>query len=125
EELFEISNNQYPSVYLTPDRNKAIVFDPHQYEPQGEIMGDSDLWLTDLNTGESSLIIKKQSRKMGRLGISPNSRYLNYYKDRNWWVYDIDSGKHILITGKLGDIEDESTYPGGEYPSFGFAGWSA
>lgn len=125
EELFEISNNQYPSVYLTPDRNKAIVFDPHQYEPQGEIMGDSDLWLTDLNTGESSLIIEKQSRKMGRLGISPNSRYLNYYKDRNWWVYDIDSGKHILITGKLGDIEDESTYPGGEYPSFGFAGWSA
>lgn len=123
--IFEISNNQHPSVYLTPDRNKAIVFDPHQYEPQKEIMGDSDLCLTDLDTGESNLIIEKQSRKMGRLGVSPDSRYLNYYKDKNWWVYDIDLGEHTLITGKLSDIEDTSSYPGGEPPSYGFAGWSS
>lgn len=122
---FEINNNSHPSVYLTPDRNKAIVFDPHQYEPQEEIMSPSDLWITDLSTEKSSLIIEKQSRKMGRLGVSPNSRFLNYYKNKNWWIFDIDTGKHTIISANLNDLEDISADRGGEQPSYGCAGWSS
>lgn len=120
----EISTHQHPAVYLTPDRNKAIVFDPHQYEPQKEIMGPADLWLKDLNTGKNKLLLKKQSGKVGRLGVSPNSRYLNYYREKHWWVYNMELDKHILLTKGMKNLENTDTYPGGEPPPFGFAGWS-
>jgi dipeptidyl aminopeptidase/acylaminoacyl peptidase len=123
--IFEISNNQHPSVYLTPDRNKAIVFDPHQYEPQDEITSLSDLWFTDLNTRDSLLIIDKQSRKIGHIGVSPNSRYLNYYKDKKWWVYDIELKKHTLITVKFNEIDNTIRDSGDKQSFYGFAGWSA
>lgn len=123
EKLFEITNDQHPSVYLTPDRNKAIVFDLHQYEPQKEIIGPSDLYLIDLNSGNKTLILNKQSGKVGRLGVSPNSRYLNYYKNGNWWIYDIDTEKHTLITNSLTDKE-KVHYPGTEPLYYEFVGWA-
>lgn len=121
--IIEITNNEHHSVYLTPDKNRAIVFDPHQYEPQNEIMGPSDLWLIDINTGNSKMVIEKQSGKVERLGTSPNSKYLNFYKDKNWWVQDLDSGATVKLTDGL-NVEDSSAQRGNQHPSYGFAGWS-
>jgi len=121
--IIEITNNEHHSVYLTPDKNKAIVFDPHQYEPQNEIMGPSDLWLKDINTGENKMMIEKQSGKVERLGISPNSKYLNYYKDKNWWVQDLDTGAMVKLTDGL-NVEDSSAQRGHQHPSYGFVGWT-
>ncbi|UFH34911.1 alpha/beta hydrolase family protein [Flavobacterium acetivorans] len=120
----QVNTNEFPSVYLTADRNKAIIFNPNQYEPQNEIAGPADLWITNLNSGKRNLILEKQSRKLERLGMAPNSRYLNYYRDKNWWIYDMELDKHTLVTDKLTDIENTNHYPGEDPPSYGFAGWS-
>ena len=119
-----INNNQYSSVYLTADKVNAIVYDPNQYEPQMEIIAPSDLWITNLNSGKTKLILEKQSRKLERLGMAPNSKFLNYYKDKKWWIYDIILDKHTLISDKLSNVENSSSYPGEDPSSFGFAGWS-
>lgn len=119
-----INNSQYSSAYLTADKENAIVFDPNQYEPHKEIIPPSDLWITNLTSGKTKLILEKQSRKVERLGMAPNSKFLNYYRDKKWWIYDIVLDKHTVISDKLTNIENTNNYPGEDPSSFGFAGWS-
>lgn len=123
KKILEISNNQYYSVYLTPDYNRAIIYNPHQYEPQNEVMGPSDFWSKDLSSGKSKLLLKRQSGKVKQLGVSPNSKYIHYYKNSNWWLLDIESGTHILLTEGM-EVQDNSDNRGDAHPPFGFVGWS-
>lgn len=121
--IFQITDSIHSSGYLTPDRKTAIVYDPHQYEPQPEFVGPADFWLADLSTGMSKMILKKQSSNAERWGISPNSKYLNYHKDGNWWVYNMETDEHTLVTAHLNSRE-KLNYPGSEPFYYEFMGWS-
>lgn len=123
-EFVQIASGHRPSVHLTPDKNIALTFDPFQYEPQPEIMGPSDMWLTDLITGKQKLFLKKQTQQVGRLGVSPNSRYLNYFRQKHWWVYDIHKAKHIKVSAGLDNMENTKVYRRDLPPPYGFAGWT-
>lgn len=124
KDVFEIASTEHPSVLLMPDTKKAIVFNPHQYEPQKELMGPADLWLRDVESQGKELILSKVSQKVGNLGVAPNSRYINYFKDKNWWVYDCKEKTNTLVTENLANLTDAEDYPGGEPAPHGFAGWS-
>lgn len=122
--VFEIASTEHPSVLLMPDTKKAIVFNPHQYEPQKELMGPADLWLTDVESQDKEVVLSKVSQKVGNWGIAPNSRYINYFKDKNWWVYDAENKTNTLIAENITNLTDDEAYPGGEPTPHGFAGWS-
>ncbi|MCK0115117.1 prolyl oligopeptidase family serine peptidase [Gelidibacter sp. F63206] len=123
DRLLKIMDNERYGAYLTADKKKAIVFDPHRYEPQPESYGPTDLWVMDLVTGNREFIVGHQSYKTGFLGASPNSRYINYYKNGQWWGFDFTTGHHVLLSPNINDLEQKS-YPGAEQPSHGVAGWT-
>lgn len=124
DRFVEIMDNGHYGAILTTDRKKALVFDPHRYEPQPETYGPTDLWLKDLDTGKQEFLVGHQSYQSAFLGASPNSRYINYYKNEKWWAYDSDTGQHIGLSPNIDDLEQKS-YPGGTQPSHGVAGWTA
>ena len=56
---------------------------------------------------------------------SPDGGYLQYFKDKNWWIYDIEEKSHTNLTASLPvpfwNIRDD--HPAEVRPAFGSGGW--
>ncbi|CAM3893739.1 S9 family peptidase [Flavobacterium cucumis] len=121
-----LATNDRPRTIVCPDSNYIISFNPIAYEPQFELSGPVDLYLTDLKTNETVLLLKKQSQKVQTFGASSQGSYLHYYRDQNWWVYDMHKKTHTNITKKLPyTVENYKQDEAGPKYAFGCAGWSS
>ena len=123
--LLQIATNDLPNALLTDKQNYALTFNNRAYEPQYESEAVPDFYLTDLNTGKSGLVVNKQLRSSGTMGSSPQGRYINYFKNKKWWVYDSILEKNTNIT----DVIPAPVYnlefdqPGATTP-YGSPGWT-
>ncbi|MFD2909809.1 alpha/beta hydrolase family protein [Flavobacterium ardleyense] len=121
-----LGSKDKPKTVFCPDSNYIISFNPLDYEPQYELSGPVDVYLTDLNSNESTLLLKKQAQKVQTFGASSQGNYLHYYRDQNWWVYDIKKKRHTNITKKLPyPVENFKNDEAGPKYGFGCAGWSS
>ncbi len=120
-------------ILETKSRPKAIVgnnnrymlsYDPMLYEPSYATNVNSDIYLTDLKTGNVQLLLKQYG---GTAYMSPKSNYIHYFKDRHWWVFDIMKKTHTNITKYLPVTwyKDFPKHPhkNGLKP-YGVAGWT-
>lgn len=120
-----ITDNEFPKMMLSGDQKYAFLFNPLQNEPQADRDAPLDIYIMDLATGERKLVLKNQ-KTGGGASIAVYEKHLVYFKDRDWWVYDIGSGQHKNLTKDLGASfsDRESDWP--EEPSpFGNPGWTA
>ncbi|WP_198528498.1 S9 family peptidase [Flavobacterium sp. Root420] len=97
-----ISSEELPSLMLSGDFKSAILSNPKDYEPQFEDEGPRDYYILDLSTFEKKLLLKRQSLMTGAIIPSPSGKYIAYFKENNWWVYDISTGSHKNITIRTG-----------------------
>jgi dipeptidyl aminopeptidase/acylaminoacyl peptidase len=125
----------------SPDLNKAVRItdeDMRQASPTGDghfALATSDKaykpsfreqyydhYIVNTTTGEKKLILKNY---LSMYGSSPAGKYVLYFKDKNWWVYDILKETHINITKDiptlLWNTRDDS--PKDIKPPFGMGGW--
>lgn len=124
DHIVQITSAQFPKVMLTGDMASAIVFDPKAYEPQFEPSGPSDFYLLNINTGEKEIIIEKQDVFKSKVLPSPSGKYITYFKDLNFYIYNIMKKTHTNITkniktsffGRIMVLYSESGY--------GNVGWS-
>lgn len=91
---------------ISNDGNYLVSYDPLHYVPDYSFDIPKDLYLTNLKTGEQQLFLKgySSSRRLSenQVNFSSNSQYINYFKDNQWWVYDLNKQSHINITEDLG-----------------------
>ena len=109
-----------------PKENYAILFDPKQYEPEFKYEGDADIYIMDLKSKEKKRILEKHPNGFYNKFGSPNGKYISYFRDENWWVYDIEKNLHtnisLNIPFELYTTENKSS----NAPlAYGFAGWSS
>ena len=124
--LFEIGTDEFPKTQLMADGNYALNHNPLQYEPQYEIASPVDYVLTDVRTGQSKKILEKQIRKYDFIKGSGSGNFINYFKEKHWWVYNIKEDSHINLTLPIRIPTDEVDYDcGGTAPPYGSPGWSA
>lgn len=99
-----ISSAELPKVMLAGKEKYALLSNPQAYEPQFDYDGPRDYFLMDLNTGKKELFLKKQNAAPveGIPICSPDGKYLTYYKENDWWTYNISSKTHINLTKKIG-----------------------
>jgi dipeptidyl aminopeptidase/acylaminoacyl peptidase len=121
-----ISNDIFPQFMLNGDQQYAILFNKKVYEPQYTKDGLTDYYLLNLSTGEATLFLKKHSSHALSAIPSPAGNYIAYFKDKNWWVYDIKKNIHTKIT-KAADssfYQNKKEHPHIEeaYPQLG---WTA
>lgn len=125
-ELKVIGTNQRPNTILCPDSNYIVSFNPLDYEPQFELSSPADLYVTNLKTNKTNLLLKKQSQKVQTMGASAAGRYLHYYRDKNWWIYDLVNETHSNCTKDLPfTVENYKQDEAGPKYAFGCAGWSS
>ncbi len=116
-----ISNEEFRDYNITADGRNVVIRTDLPYRPAFR-QAHYDHYIVDAASGERSLVIKNFTR----LGSSsPDGRYIPYFKDKNWWVYDIEKNENRNITAgidnELWNTRDDS--PKDIKPPFGTGGW--
>jgi len=82
----------------------------------------ADYYLVNTTTGQRTLILKAQGLTFG---LSPDSKNFLFWKDKDFWIYKIESGETLNLTERapvsfIGQTDD---HPGVK-PPYGVAGWT-
>jgi dipeptidyl aminopeptidase/acylaminoacyl peptidase len=112
---------------LTSDDQYILSFDDRQYLGRESTEDRADIYLTDVKKGTTRLVRKGQLVEDSRLIVmSPVGDQLAYYKEGDWWVYNIESETHRNVTAGLGQAVSETAGhgDGGTRRPFGVPGWS-
>jgi dipeptidyl aminopeptidase/acylaminoacyl peptidase len=89
----------------------------------------ADIYRVNTTTGERTLMLKNQiintSTGNHTFGISPDGRYLLYWKDTKFQAYDLDAGSSKTLGGASAPsfVDTEFDHPGPK-PAFGIAGYT-
>jgi len=132
--LAEYRPAEHKFIRLADDTVRTVTVAPHDryaigagvapYELQGHLDGQTyeDLYVTDLATGGRKLAIPK-----ARWGdeAAPDGTHFSFYKDGNYWVYDMATGAQANVTAKVPtsfiDTEDDHNL---DRPPVRQVGWS-
>jgi len=81
-----------------------------------------DIYLVDPRTGERTLVKKKL---FGRASMSPNGKYMMWFEDADWYVYDVTKKTTKNITETIDVRFDREDHDSPTPPrSYGVAGWT-
>jgi len=123
KKFVKLADEQIPDVRLSRDGKMVYAANPWPYTKRVSWEGTyNDIYEIDPKTGERTLAKKEL---FGSASISPNSKYLYWFENKNWFVYDIKTNVTTNITSKLNvrfDREDWDT-PEPSRP-YGIAGWT-
>lgn len=119
-----ISCDSLPQLMLNGNQKYAIISNEKQYEPQFAFEGLRDFYIVDLSTGERKLFLKAQYGNPQYTIPSPNGKYMAYFREKNWWVYDFEKESHTNITKNIGEafFHNEGQHPQtiDSYPTIGW-----
>ncbi len=85
----------------------------------------ADLYVVELETGERQRVIARlSSRSSGRARISPSGRFVSFYRDDAWHLYDRRARALVNATRELGVAfaNEDHDYPS-DPPGYGQAEW--
>lgn len=101
DKVERIGTEDFPFAMLLPNKGKAIKYAPQTYEPQFEEFAPVDYYMQDLDTQKNDKFIERHSRESYALQTSPSGKYLAYFKNGHWCLYDTQSGAQRNITQDL------------------------
>lgn len=124
--LRAVGDTIHPAAILNGDQKFALVYDSDYNKPTFKFVAEIDYYLVELETGKKSPFLQKQSGIENQLTMSPDGKYVLYFRDRNWWVYSFATQTHTNITLNIDvpfyGISIDSTE---EPKPYGQMGWTA
>jgi dipeptidyl aminopeptidase/acylaminoacyl peptidase len=117
--FLQITNKVQSQLMLAGNGRFAITNNPLEAEPQFRQNTVSAFFITDLETDTKELLLKAQSGANGQLLSSHAGKYIGYFRDGDWWTYNLFTKKHRNVTGGLG----VSFYDNATGEPFGHPGW--
>ena len=87
-----------PVVKMIPDYNHMISYSKVAYEPSYESNPPTDYYITTLATKKKSLFLKNHTTEPFRVMPSPNGKYIAYFREGDYWVYDVALQEHFNLT---------------------------
>jgi dipeptidyl aminopeptidase/acylaminoacyl peptidase len=120
-----VTDGEYTGATLTGDAKKALVYNLKGYLPKYKYVNPFvDIYLKDLVTGTTKLLLKKVYYQQHQLYVSPAGRHIAYFKEKNWWAYDIQQDRHRCLTeGFKTVLENVEMEKVGAAQSYGSPGW--
>lgn len=123
-QLTEIETKNHPSAAMDVTHDYALVYDQLQYEPLYKFYPNADIYVKNIKTGDTTLVCKNQYTEGQFVTVSPEGKNIAYFKENDWWVYNIAKGENTNITKNMpfnfANIEHNS--PRDLFP-YGNPGW--
>lgn len=101
EVIQEIATPQFPTAEMDIAHNFALVYNDLQYGAQNTEFLKADIYCKNIQTGETRLIVAEQLLT-DLVSISPSGNYIAYFKNEDWWTYNVKENKAVNITKGLG-----------------------
>ena len=125
EGLLQIGTTERPKVILPGNQKYALTYDPIFYEPQFKESTQTDFYIMDLETEDSKLFLEKMETTPEYMSISPNGKNIAYFKDYNWWIYDVQNNKHYNCTEAIHfPVFDKNAPSTARITPYGSMGWT-
>lgn len=102
DEILKIEDDDNPSSFAHPDLSFALIYNTKKYEPKYEQYPYADFYLLNLNSGDENLIIEKLYSDPSFFSISPSGKYISFFKDENWWLYNVKEKSKTNLTKGMG-----------------------
>ena len=120
--LVPLTGKDVPDLVIPENARLALGLSDIPY--QKEITWDGryqDAYTVDLQTGAHKKVAGLLSSPPS---LSPDGRFIVYYSDKNWHLYEVKTGTGRNLTADLGVafFDEEDDHPA-EPPAYGFGGW--
>lgn len=113
-------------VKLSGDQKFVLTSSMEPCELQFRYSPDRDYYITNLVTKERKLWMQCHSPELHHTIMSPMGKYIAYFKDGNWYSYDITTAEHKNLTSTMRvAVFDEANDIGDKPDAYGFAGWTS
>ena len=122
--FYPLATEAFPDASLTGNQKYAIIATDKKYKPAFK-EDYADFNLVNTKTGESKLLFTKlQDGFYTSPQSSPDGRFLLYFKDKNWFTYQIATEQETNITAaiKTNFWNTRDDHPATK-PPFGIGGW--
>lgn len=120
-----IGDSLHPAVSLSGNQQFAISYHLSENKPTTKFNADRNYYLVDLTTGEKTRFLQRHSGDYGHLNMSPNGKYIAYFKGVDWWVYSITDQKHTNITKSVDVLFYNTNDNSDESSHYGIPEWTA
>lgn len=121
-----LATDKFPNSLITWDYKHVLTYSNTTHEPQYQMIAPVDIYITKVKSGEKQLLLANQSASLFITDCSPSGQYINYFKDKNWWLFDTWNEKHINLTGNLNaTFYDTAFDEPGPAESFTAPGWTS
>lgn len=126
KQLFKIlTDTLYSELMLNYGQKYAVLWNPAVNEPQPNLYALRDYKSVDLTTGEEVIFLRDFSYGVDKISLSPTGKYVTYFKNGDWWLYNIEEHFHSNLTLNLQhSFSNEENDYAGEPPAYGHPGWT-
>ena len=123
-QFYQLTKENTPDALLTGNQKYAISSTDKKYKPAFK-EDYADFYLVNIKTGEEKLLYEKSfAGFFTGPRSSPDGKFLYYFKDKNWWIYDMATRQNTNITQNIKtnfwDTRDDHT---ASKPPVGLGGW--
>jgi len=123
KKVIQLTDEDFRDSRITGDQKHVVIWNKQPYQPQFR-MEYADYKIVDVKTGTKTDLFDNFNLRFF-YGSSPDGKYLLYFKDDQWWTYDISAKKHINLTENI-DTDFWNTRDDGpeeKKPPCGYGGW--
>lgn len=114
------------SVLISGNQKSALSSDFNSCGPQFKFDSDRDYYLTDLTNGIRIPFLSCHSGNALDTYMSPLGNYVAYFKEGNWFSYDVTANLHRNLTQPAGvAFFNENDDKAGAKDVYLLAGWSS
>lgn len=122
--FLQITDSIQPYGDFPDNESFALTFNAKDYEPQSKSVPDKDIYIKNLDTGQSKLMLRRHVGGEFNLLVSRNGKYINYFREGQWYVYDVAQGTHGLISGNLPYTLSVQSLTEKDENGYGNPGWT-
>lgn len=124
--FIKVTDVLHSHVQLNGSKSVALVYNPSAYAPVFKREGEVDYYLYNFVDNTRKLLLQQQPSERGLISFSPDGNYICYFKDGNWWLYEISQATHKNITAKFDATWFSNDMKYSSRPQvFGINGWSS
>lgn len=98
DEFSVLTSNKLNAVMINPAFNYVLAYDFLQNEPSTEQYTVADLYLKNHDKSEEKLIVPAHYFSFEYISFSPSGKFIMYFKDKKWWIYDTNNDTHRDVT---------------------------
>lgn len=122
--FFQFAKDTVPDAQISGNQKYVLISSDNKYKPAFK-EDYADVYIVNVKTGEQKLAFEKSLTAFYNFPqSSPDGKYLVYFKDKNWWTYNIGTGQNINLTQSIkSDFWNTRDDHPASKPPFGFGGW--